>query len=89
LGWDKVNLGQQLREQFAVPVEVTSISSAIVGSEMQSTAELDTPSVMALFADDSIACAISGPDGVEPIEVEQGELTTQGLLDQIGEPGIR
>ncbi len=89
LGWDGVNLGEQLREQFSVPVEVTSISSAIVGSEMQSSRELDTPSVMALFADDSIACAISGADGVDPIEVEQGALTTQGLLDTIGEPTIR
>ena len=56
---------------------------------MQSTASLDIPSVMALFADDSIACAISHPDGVEPIEVEQGELTTQGLIDAIGVDTIR
>ena len=89
LGWDGVDIGDQLREQFAVPVEVSSISSAIVGSEMQSTASLDIPSVMALFADDSIACAISRPDGVEPIEVEQGELTTQGLINAIGVQGIR
>lgn len=89
LGWDGVDIGEQLREQFSVPVEVSSISSAIVGSEMQSTPSLDTPSVMALFADDSIACAISHPDGVEPIEVEQGELTTQGLIDAIGVEGIR
>ena len=41
------------------------------------------------FADDSIACAISRPDGVEPIEVEQGELTTQGLIHAIGVQGIR
>ena len=89
LGWDGVNLGEQLREQFAVPVVVTSISSAIVGSEMQSSKELDIPSIMALFADDSIACAITGTDGVEPIEVPQGELTTQGLINVIGDPGIR
>ena len=89
LGWDGVNIGDQMREQFSVPVQVTSISSAIVGSEMQSTADLDTPSVMALFADDSLACAISSPEGVNPIEVEQGELTTQGLLDAIDVPTIR
>lgn len=89
LGWDGVDIGEQLREQFSVPVEVSSISSAIVGSEMQSTAELDTPSVMALFADDSIACAVSRPDGVEAIEVEQGELTTKGLIKAIGVDGIR
>lgn len=88
LGWDGVNIGEQMREQFSVPVEVTSISSAIVGSEMQSSKELDDPSVLALFADDSIACAISGSDGVEPIEVEQGALTTQGLIDAIGQPTI-
>ena len=89
LGWDGVNIGEQMREQFSVPVEVTSISSAIVGSEMQSTPELDTPSVMALFADDSIACAVSVADGVQPIEVEQGALTTKGLLDIIQKPTVR
>ena len=89
LGWDGVNIGEQMREQFSVPVEVSSISSAIVGSEMQSTPSLNIPSVMALFADDSIACAISHPDGVEPIEVEQGELTTRGLIDAIGVENIR
>lgn len=89
LGWDGVDIGVQLREQFSVPVEVSSISSAIVGSEMHSTASLNIPSVMALFADDSIACAISHPDGVEAIEVGQGELTTRGLIDAIGEEDIR
>ena len=89
LGWDGVDIGDQLREQFSVPVEVSSISSAIVGSEMQSTASLNIPSVMALFADDSITCAISHPDGVEPIEVEQSELTTRGLIDAIGVESIR
>lgn len=88
LGWDGVNIGEQMREQFSVPVEVTSISSAIVGSEMQSSTELDTPSVLALFAVDSLACAISSESGVQPIEVEQGELTTQGLIDSIGDPAI-
>ena len=89
LGWDGVDIGEQLREQFSVPVEVSSISSAIVGSEMQSTASLNIPSVMALFADDSIACAVSVADGVQPIEVEQGALTTKGLLDIIQKPTVR
>lgn len=83
LGWDHVDLGGQMREQFAVPVQVSSVSAAIVGSEMQSHPNLDMPSVLALFADDSIACAVATDEGVVPVEVTREELTTSGLLDDV------
>ena len=89
LGWDNVAFGPQMREQFSVPVQVSSVSAAIVGSEMQSSRRLEPPSVLALFADDSIACAVTTPAGVEPIGVYRDDLTTQGLLDRIGEASIR
>lgn len=88
LGWNRVDLGRQLREQFSVPVQVTSVSAAIVGSEMQSRPDLDVPSVLALFADDSIACAVTTDDGVVPVEVTRDELTTSGLLADIGQPAV-
>ncbi|SDM03937.1 ROK family protein [Corynebacterium mycetoides] len=89
LGWRGVQIGAQLREQFSVPVVVTSAAAAIVGSEIQSARTLDGSAVMALFADDSIGCAISTPDGVAPVGVTRDDLTTQGLIDSIGVPEIR
>lgn len=89
LGWDGVDLAGQMQEQFSVPVTVTSISAAIIGSEMQSSRDLTPSSIMALFADDSIGCAISTADGVHPIRVKRRELTTGGLIDHIGSPKIR
>lgn len=89
LGWRGVGIGAQLREQFSVPVVVTSAAAAIVGSELQSSPDLGGRPVMALFADDSIGVAVSTPDGVDPVAVARDELTTQGLIDTLGEPGIR
>ncbi|AWB83132.1 ROK family protein [Corynebacterium liangguodongii] len=89
LGWRGVDIGAQLREQFSVPVVVTSAAAAIVGSELQSSAALDAEAVMALFADDSLGCAISTPGGVEPVAVEREDLTTEGLIDSIDKPHIR
>ncbi|QPK83320.1 ROK family transcriptional regulator [Corynebacterium qintianiae] len=89
LGWRGVEIGAQLREQFSVPVVVTSAAAAIVGSEIQSTPSLGDESVMALFADDSIGCAISTPEGVLPVSVARDDLTTQGLIDSINIDGIR
>lgn len=89
LGWRGVDLGGQLREQFSVPVQVTSVSAAIVGSEMQSSRNLGMPSVLALFADDSIASAVATDDGVDPVEVSRDDLTTSGLLERIGVDEIR
>lgn len=88
LGWHGVPIRQQMREQFGVPVEVVSISQAIVGSEMQSSLDIDTPPVMALFADDSLACAMSTPTGVMAIDVASDHLTTQGLLNAVAQPAM-
>lgn len=88
LNWRAVPLGDQLREQFSVPVQVTSVSAAIVGSEMQSSRDLATPSVLALFADDSLACAVGTDAGVEVIDVDRDDLTTRGLLNAISKPEI-
>ncbi len=89
LNWQNVALGDQLREQFSVPVQVSSVSAAIVGSEMQSSRDLSNPSVLALFADDSLACAITTDAGVHNINVERDDLTTFGLLSTINKPEIR
>jgi len=89
LGWRGVDIGAQMRAQFGVPVVVTSAAAAIVGSEVQSRDDLDTRSVMALFADDSIACAVTSGGGVRPVAVAREDLTTQGLVDEIAIPGIR
>ncbi|MBC8988537.1 ROK family protein, partial [Pedobacter sp. N36a] len=41
LGWRDAEIGAQLREQFSVPVVVTSAAAAIVGSEIQSSPSLN------------------------------------------------
>lgn len=89
LNWRGVDIGAQMREQFGVPVVVTSAAAAIVGSEAQSSESLDTPSIMALFADDSLGCAVASGGRVVPVTVSREDLTTQGLIDAIGIPGIR
>lgn len=89
LNWHGVKIGAQMREQFGVPVAVTSAAAAIVGSEAQSRDTLDGPGIMALFADDSIACAVASGQEVVPVPVAREDLTTQGLIRAIGIPGIR
>ena len=44
--------------------------------------------MLALFADDSIACAVTTEDGVVPVEVTRDDLTTSGLLADIGQPSV-
>ncbi|WP_288832066.1 ROK family transcriptional regulator [uncultured Corynebacterium sp.] len=89
LNWRGVNIGAQMREQFAVPVVVTSAAAAIVGSEAQSSDSLEPPTIMALFADDSIGCAVAAGAEVLPVAVSREDLTTQGLIESISDPGIR
>ncbi len=89
LGWRGVDIGEQMREQFEVPVVVTSAADAIVGSEVQSRDDLDTRRVMALFVDDSIGCAIARDAAVDPITVEREDLTTQGLIHAIDLAAVR
>ncbi|SDS65410.1 ROK family transcriptional regulator [Corynebacterium timonense] len=89
LNWHGVNIGAHMREQFGVPVSVTSAAAAIVGSEAQSRDTLGGPGIMALFADDSIACAVGSGDEVVPVPVSREDLTTDGLIRAIGIPSIR
>lgn len=83
LGWHDVDIESQLREQFAVPVIVTSAVAAIIGSEIQSALSVDESSIMAIFADDSIGAAVTQPGGVLPIAIDREDLTTQGLLSRV------
>ncbi|WKD56640.1 ROK family protein [Corynebacterium capitovis DSM 44611] len=83
LGWRGVDIGAQLREQFSVPVMVTSAAAAIVGSEVQSHDHLDVPRIMALFADDSLGCAVFTGEEVVPVAVDREDLTTAGLLEAL------
>lgn len=83
LGWFQEDIGAQLREQFSVPVTVTSAVAGIVGSEMQSTGSISLPTTMALFADDSIGAAVSQDDGVLPIPIDRADLTTRGVLEKL------
>ncbi|WP_087116929.1 ROK family transcriptional regulator [Corynebacterium urinipleomorphum] len=83
LGWHDVNIGDQLNEQFSVPVTVSSAVAAIIGSEIQSGDIIGDAPIMAIFADDSIGAAVTEDKRVLPIAVDRGDLTTHGLLDSI------
>lgn len=87
LGWRDVNIAAQLNEQFSVPVTVSSAVAAIIGSEIQSGDIIGDAPIMAIFADDSIGASVTADKRVVPIAVDRGDLTTQGLLDQIGSGG--
>ena len=82
LGWKDAPFGAEMREQFSVPVTVTSAVAAIIGSEIQSALTVDSEPIMALFADDSIGAAATQDKGVLPIAVDREELTTQGVLGE-------
>ncbi|MCZ9294275.1 ROK family transcriptional regulator [Corynebacterium meitnerae] len=82
LGWKDAPFGSEMREQFSVPVQVTSAVSAIVGSEIQSALTIDGAPMMALFADDSIGAAVTQDKGVLPIAVDRPDLTTHGVLGE-------
>ena len=86
LGWHDAPFAAQLREQFSVPVTVTSAVAAIIGSEIQSDQHPGSGSIMAIFADDSIGAAVTEDKGVLPIAVDREDLTTHGLLERIEEP---
>lgn len=89
LGWHDVDIASQLREQFSVPVTVSSAVPAIIGSEIQSTTDVAAQHIITLFVDDSIGAAVSSEDGVTPIVIDRPDLTTAGLIDDIGSPSVR
>ena len=88
LGWHEVDVAERLRYQFSVPVTVSAAVPAILGSEIQA-GELPAngeaaPTEIALFADDSIGAAISGPGGIHQVDTLP---TTAGrILDTTGLP---
>ena len=65
----------------------SSAVAAIIGSEIQSGDIIGDAPIMAIFADDSIGASVTADKRVVPIAVDRGDLTTQGLLDQIGSGG--
>lgn len=85
LGWSEVDVASRLRYQFSVPVTISAAVPAILGSELQHPAQPITeenPTLLALFADDSLGAAISSGHGVTQIALSNfPELTTAGLLD--------
>lgn len=80
LGWHGVDFAGRLRYQFSVPVVVSAVVPAILGSEIQSAGLLT--GTMALFADDSIGVAVADDAGVTQIDLplHARELTTAGVL---------
>lgn len=88
LGWRNVPIAAQLREQFSVPVTVSAAVPGIIGSELQSTDTVNPEGIMALFADDSIGAALSGPNGVSPLHIDRNDLTTEGLITAVNSPAI-
>ncbi len=88
LGWRNVDIASQLREQFSVPITVSSAVPAIIGSEIQSTTTVAAQHIVTLFADDSIGAAVSAADGVHHIDIHRPDLTTSGLLDDINSPHV-
>ena len=95
LGWNGVDVAGRLRFQFSVPVTVTAAVPAILGSELQ-VAETDfgspAPTVMTLFADDSVGAAVSGQDRITQLELPSAvvnELGTAGVLRASGTSAAR
>ena len=90
LGWDDVDIAARLRYQFSIPATISAAVPAFLGAELQDadTQFADEPSVaLALFADDSIGAAISGPTGVTQVSVPLADdsiLPTAGLLAGTG-----
>lgn len=95
LGWNGIDVAARLRFQFSVPVTVTAAVPAILGSELQ-LAETDfgapAPTVMTLFADDSVGAAVSGEDRITQLELPAAavaDLGTAGVLRASGTGATR
>ncbi len=69
LGWEGMDIAARLQFQFGVPITVTSVVPAILGSETQAAGLDDAATVLALFADDSVGAALSDADGVHPLRL--------------------
>lgn len=90
LGWNGIDVAGRLRFQFSVPVTVAAAVPAILGSELQ-VAETNfsapAPTVMTLFADDSVGAAVSGQENIAQVRLPDAvvkELGTAGVLQAAG-----
>lgn len=69
LGWEGMDVASRLAFQFRVPIAVTSVVPAILGSESQA----QEGSVLVLYADDTVGAALSGPDGVHTLDLPHAD----------------
>ncbi len=86
LGWDEMDIASRLEYQFGVPVVVSSVIPAILGSETQSTEMGAEKPVMVLYADDSVGTALTVGDEIVQLNIDDPDsLATQAVLDVTGE----
>ena len=87
LGWNRMDITSRLQYQFGVPVVVSSVVPAILGSETQSTQLGSEKPVMVLYADDSVGAALTTTDEITQLPLDAPEsLATQALLDATSAP---
>ena len=87
LGWNRMDITSRLEYQFGVPVVVSSVVPAILGSETQSTQLGSEKPVMVLYADDSVGAALTTTDEITQLPLDAPEsLATQALLDATSAP---
>ena len=87
LGWNRMDITSRLEYQFGVPVVVSSVVPAILGSETQSTQLGSEKPVMVLYADDSVGAALTTTDEITQLTLDAPEsLATQALLDATSAP---
>lgn len=87
LGWNRMDITSRLQYQFGVPVVVSSVIPAILGSETQSTQLGSEKPVMVLYADDSVGAALTTTDEITQLTLDAPEsLATQALLDATSAP---
>ena len=67
LGWDQLDVAKHFSFQFGVPITVTAAVPSILGSEVQAAEFADTSTLLAIFADDSLAAALSDTAGVRHV----------------------
>lgn len=85
LGWERMDITSRLQYQFGVPVVVSSVIPAILGSETQSTELGAEKPVMVLYADDSVGAALTVHDEIAPLELTAPDsLATQAVLTAAG-----
>ena len=85
LGWDRMDIASRLQYQFGVPVVVSSVIPAILGSETQSTELGVEKPVMVLYADDSVGAALTVGDEITSLELTAPDsLATQAVLTAVG-----